>query len=72
MKKIQISDPSEIDELKYYIDSFNDTYELDYEEDLKTMIFLKLKLTRDKNKSKKITTHIDKVLSAYKRYYFTL
>ncbi len=60
-----------IDEMKYYIDSFND-HELSYEEDLKTIIYLKLKLSKNEVKSNLIKTYQEKFLTAYERFYLTL
>ncbi len=62
---------NDIDELKYYIDSFGER-ELTYEEDLKAMIYLKLKLSKTEVVSNKIKPHLNKFLSAYERFYLTL
>ncbi len=60
-----------INEMQYYINSFND-HELTYEEDLKTIIYLKLKLSKNEIKSNLVKTYQEKFLSAYERFYLTL
>ncbi len=70
-KDIQKKESDAIDEIKYYIDSFNDQ-ELTYEEDLKTIIYLKLKLSKKEAKSSLTKAYQQKFLSAYQRFYLTL
>jgi hypothetical protein len=74
LKMNQIVDKKEndtIEEIKYYIDSFNDR-ELSYEEDLKTIIYLKLKLNKTEVKSNLIKSYQEKFYSVYERFYLTL
>ena len=70
-KSSELKDQEGIEEIKYYIDSFND-HELNYEEDLKTIIYLKLKLSKKETKSNLIKAYQEKFLSAYERFYLTL
>jgi len=70
-KENEKKDQEGIEEIQYYINSFND-HELSYEEDLKTIIYLKLKLSKNEIKSNLIKTYREKFLSAYERFYLTL
>ena len=56
--------------IKYLLDKVENEG-LHYEEDLKLMIYLKLKLSRLK-KNPKVAAYLDKCSSAYKNYYFML
>jgi hypothetical protein len=70
-RKNQAAQSENPDLLKYVLKE-SDTGELMYEEDLKLMVYAKLKMDKDSAKSSTQKKHLTKCSKAYKKYFCML